>query len=292
MLEAALRSGAASRRCVFEVFARRLPDGRRYGVVAGTGRLLDAIEPFRFGDDELEQLAVAGRRRGDARVPRGLPLRRRHLGVCRGRVLLPRLAGARGRVRLRARSGARDPRPVHPQPRQRHRVRRLADDLGRGRPTLHRDGVAPHPRGGRGRRRPRGIHRGFRDDVEPGGRAPVRGADGRARRRTRSPCCTTTSARRSPPRSPRSGRGTTLLVDTYDVTTAVALAVELAGPELGGGPARLGRPARPGPRGARPARPPRRDGHPDHRDQPTSTSTPSPPWLPDRSTATAWGPRW
>ena len=56
MLEAALRSGAASRRCVFEVFARRLPDGRRYGVVAGTGRLLDAIERFRFADDELEHL--------------------------------------------------------------------------------------------------------------------------------------------------------------------------------------------------------------------------------------------
>ena len=30
------------------------------------------------------------------------------------------------------------------------------------------------------------------------------------------------------------GKGTTLLVDTYDVPTAVALAVELAGPELGG----------------------------------------------------------
>ena len=56
MLEAALRSGAASRRCVFEVFARRLPDGRRYGVLAGTGRLLEAIERFRFGDAELAQL--------------------------------------------------------------------------------------------------------------------------------------------------------------------------------------------------------------------------------------------
>jgi nicotinate phosphoribosyltransferase len=56
MVEAALRSGAASRRCVFEVFARRLPDGRRYGVVAGTGRLIDAIERFRFGDAELERL--------------------------------------------------------------------------------------------------------------------------------------------------------------------------------------------------------------------------------------------
>lgn len=56
MLQAALRSGAASRRCVFEVFARRLPQGRRYGVVAGTGRLVDAIEAFRFDDDALEAL--------------------------------------------------------------------------------------------------------------------------------------------------------------------------------------------------------------------------------------------
>jgi nicotinate phosphoribosyltransferase len=56
MLQAALRSGTAARRCVFEVFARRLPDGRRYGVVAGTGRLLDALEAFRFGHDELDRL--------------------------------------------------------------------------------------------------------------------------------------------------------------------------------------------------------------------------------------------
>jgi nicotinate phosphoribosyltransferase len=60
MVEAALRSGAARRRCVFEVFARRLPEGRRYGVVAGTGRLLDAIEAFRFGGAELEQLRRTG----------------------------------------------------------------------------------------------------------------------------------------------------------------------------------------------------------------------------------------
>ena len=59
MVEAALRSGAASRRCVFEVFARRLPEGRRYGVVAGTGRLLDALETFRFGDEELAHLRAS-----------------------------------------------------------------------------------------------------------------------------------------------------------------------------------------------------------------------------------------
>ncbi|WP_028264725.1 nicotinate phosphoribosyltransferase [Arthrobacter sp. MA-N2] len=53
MLEAALHSGAAHRRSVFEAFARRLPDGRRYGIVAGTGRLLEGIKDFQFGDAEL-----------------------------------------------------------------------------------------------------------------------------------------------------------------------------------------------------------------------------------------------
>ncbi|WP_236245032.1 nicotinate phosphoribosyltransferase [Streptomyces sp. CC210A] len=48
MLQSALRGGTADRRSVFEVFTRRLPEGRRYGVVAGTGRVLDAIENFRF----------------------------------------------------------------------------------------------------------------------------------------------------------------------------------------------------------------------------------------------------
>ena len=60
MLRAALRSGAAGRRSVFEVFARQLPSGRRYGVVAGAGRLLDALDRFRFGPAELEFLERAG----------------------------------------------------------------------------------------------------------------------------------------------------------------------------------------------------------------------------------------
>ena len=56
MLRAALADGTADLPCVFELFARRLPEGRRYGVVAGTGRLLDALELFRFGDAELAAL--------------------------------------------------------------------------------------------------------------------------------------------------------------------------------------------------------------------------------------------
>ncbi len=60
MLASAVRDGSADRRCVFELFARRLPDGRRYGVVAGTGRLLDALESFRFRAEELAALERAG----------------------------------------------------------------------------------------------------------------------------------------------------------------------------------------------------------------------------------------
>ncbi|MBX6769112.1 MAG: nicotinate phosphoribosyltransferase, partial [Actinomadura rubrobrunea] len=60
MVQAALREGTAGRRAVFEVFARSLPNGRRYGVVAGTGRLLDAIERFTFDADALEFLTSRG----------------------------------------------------------------------------------------------------------------------------------------------------------------------------------------------------------------------------------------
>src|SRR5918911_658553 len=57
MVAAALADGAADRRCTFEVFARRLPEGRRYGVVAGTGRLREALPRFRLGGAELDRLA-------------------------------------------------------------------------------------------------------------------------------------------------------------------------------------------------------------------------------------------
>jgi nicotinate phosphoribosyltransferase len=60
MLQGALHSGGAHRKAVFEAFARRLPDGRRYGIVGGTGRLLEGIMAFRFGDTELEFLARTG----------------------------------------------------------------------------------------------------------------------------------------------------------------------------------------------------------------------------------------
>src|SRR5262249_36079997 len=60
MIRAALASGAARRRAVFEIFARQLPGRRRYGVVAGTGRFLRALEAFRFSPGDLEYLSRAG----------------------------------------------------------------------------------------------------------------------------------------------------------------------------------------------------------------------------------------
>jgi nicotinate phosphoribosyltransferase len=57
MLAAALRDGTAHRRTTFELFARRLPEGRRYGVVAGTGRFVDALSQFTFDDDARAMLA-------------------------------------------------------------------------------------------------------------------------------------------------------------------------------------------------------------------------------------------
>lgn len=53
MLDAAIQDGTAERECVFEVFGRRMPNERRYGVVAGTARALDAITRFRFTEEQI-----------------------------------------------------------------------------------------------------------------------------------------------------------------------------------------------------------------------------------------------
>src|SRR5207248_4733808 len=60
MVDAAMRSGTADRRCVFEVFARSLPGRRRYGVAAGVGRLLELLPYLRFDADALDFLGSQG----------------------------------------------------------------------------------------------------------------------------------------------------------------------------------------------------------------------------------------
>ncbi len=60
MVASALKSGIAHHRAVFEVFARRLPAGRAYGVMAGIDRVLDAIGRFRFDDATVAHLVSSG----------------------------------------------------------------------------------------------------------------------------------------------------------------------------------------------------------------------------------------
>lgn len=59
MAQAAFASGVGSRTATFEVFARSLPKGRRFGTFAGVARLLEAIEAFRFDPDELDWLLAS-----------------------------------------------------------------------------------------------------------------------------------------------------------------------------------------------------------------------------------------
>jgi len=57
MLQSALESGVANRKAVFELFNRRLPAGRNYGVVAGTARAIEAINDFNFSEQDLKFLS-------------------------------------------------------------------------------------------------------------------------------------------------------------------------------------------------------------------------------------------
>lgn len=57
MLDAALQDGTAHRQCIFEVYTRHLPQGRRYGILAGTGRLIEAIQAFHFTQEDLSFLS-------------------------------------------------------------------------------------------------------------------------------------------------------------------------------------------------------------------------------------------
>ncbi len=60
MLSSWVTSGHVQHQAVFEAFARRLPEGRRYGMLAGLGRLIDLIPRFRFDPDEVAWLEGSG----------------------------------------------------------------------------------------------------------------------------------------------------------------------------------------------------------------------------------------
>ena len=60
MLEAVLATGLAERRAVFEVFTRRLPPGRRFGIAAGQGRLAQLLPQVRYDEPALAALDFLG----------------------------------------------------------------------------------------------------------------------------------------------------------------------------------------------------------------------------------------
>ena len=266
MVSAALRDGTADRRCVFEVFSRRLPTGRRYGVVAGTGRLIDLIRDFRFDADEVDFL----RRTGvvddaDRRLAGRLPLHRRHRRVRRGRAVLPRLPDPHRLRQLRRVRGAGDAGPLGAQPRLRGRRRRRPDGHRRPGPHADRDGLPPGPRGGGGRRgagRVPGRVRASPPTSPPGSGTASRPPGTAAHAFTllhddeRAAFASQVATL---------GKDTTLLVDTYDITQGIRNAIAVAGPELRRGPDRLRRPGGDRPAVPRAARLARRHRDQDHR---------------------------
>ncbi|MEV7088684.1 nicotinate phosphoribosyltransferase [Streptomyces sp. NPDC093085] len=233
MLEASLRGGTADRRSVFEVFTRRLPEGRRYGVVAGTGRVLDAVENFRFDPaligflrenevvDEatLEWLAayrfrgdIWGYPEGEVYFP-GSPVLRVEGSfaecVLLETVLLSILnhdsAIAAAASRMANAAGGR--RLIEMGARRTHELAAVA--AARAAYVGGFDATSD-------------LAAGFRYSI------PTVGTSAHAFTLLHD---TERDAFRAQVDS--LGRGTTLLVDTYDVAEAVRTAVEIAGPELG-----------------------------------------------------------
>lgn len=60
MLSSLVSDGMADTPATFELFARRLPKGRRFGLLAGLGRLVDALPEVTFDSAELDWLQETG----------------------------------------------------------------------------------------------------------------------------------------------------------------------------------------------------------------------------------------
>ncbi|MCX5397311.1 nicotinate phosphoribosyltransferase [Streptomyces sp. NBC_00102] len=233
MVQAALKAGTADRRSVFEAFTRRLPEGRRYGVLAGTGRVLDAVENFHFDDEmiaflrqqeivdepTLEWLAgfrfsgdIWGYPEGEVYFP-GSPVLRVE-GSFAECVLLETVvlsilnhdsAIAAAASRMSAAAGGRN--LIEMGARRTHELAAVASARSAYVGGFHTTSD---------------LAAGFRWGI------PTVGTSAHAFTLLHD---TERDAFRAQVDS--LGRGTTLLVDTYDVAEAVRAAVEIAGPELG-----------------------------------------------------------
>ena len=253
-------AGRAARRFRFD--AGELDVLRRTGVVDEP--TADWLADYRFTGD------IDGYAEGELFFP-GSPI----LTVC----------GTLRRVR-----GAGDAGAVGAQPRLRGRRRGGPDGHRRPRPAADRDGLAAHPRGGRGRRGPRRLPRRFRGHLQPRGRPALRHPDRRHRgARVHAAARRRAAGVRRPGR--RAGQGHHAAGRHLRHRQGIRNAIAVAGPDLGADPDRLRRPAvlaaqsrdcstrsaRPTPRSSSPA---------------TSTSTRSPRSPPSRSTSTAPAPPW
>ncbi|MGA9869563.1 MAG: nicotinate phosphoribosyltransferase [Rhodococcus sp. (in: high G+C Gram-positive bacteria)] len=237
MLSAALADGSAHVPCSFEVFARRLPNGRRYGVVAGTARFLEALTRFRFGPAELEVLGdfldaptlewlknyrftgdVDGYREGELYFPGSPVLSVR--GTFAECVVLETLAlsilnhdSAIASAAARMTSSAGSRRIIEMGSRRTHEEAAVASSraayIAGFSATSNLEAVRRHgvPGAGTSAHAFTLLYTGENGpDEKAAFAAQVRAL----------------------------GVSTTLLVDTYDITQGVANAVEVAGPELGG----------------------------------------------------------
>ena len=204
-------------------------------MVAGIGRVLDAVERFRFDDDVLGVPARARRRRR-ARRWTGSPSYRfcgDVWGYPEGEVYFPgspllvveaTFAEAVLLETLLLSILNHDSAIA---------VGRVPDDVRRRRPPVHRDGLPAHPRGGRRRGRPGGVRRRLRvarPTSPPAARYGIPTAGTSAHAFT---LLHDTERDAFTAQVESLGAGTTLLVDTYDVAEAVRIGVEVAGPDLG-----------------------------------------------------------
>lgn len=234
MLDASLHDGTADRECVFELFGRRLPNGRRYGIVAGTGRAMELLTRFRFDDAELEHLrqhgivsqkaldwladyrfsgSIRGYREGELYFPNS-PLLEVRSGFAEGVILETLLLSVLNYDCAVASAAARMVSAADGRP--------LAE-MG-SRRTGERSAVAAA-------RAAYIAGFGATSNLEAGRTwgVPTMGTAAHSWTLLHE---TEEDAFRAQIQA--QGVGTTLLVDTYDVRTAIETAVKVAGPELGG----------------------------------------------------------
>ncbi|MDR2280850.1 MAG: nicotinate phosphoribosyltransferase [Gordonia sp. (in: high G+C Gram-positive bacteria)] len=237
MISAALRAGTADRPCVFEVFARRLPDGRRYGVVAGTGRVLDAPAAFRCGDDDSAALRgigdeqtlawladyrftgeIDGYREGELYFP-GSPIMTVRGGFADAVILETMILSILNHDSAIASAAAR------------------MVSAAAGRPIIEMGGRRTHERSAVSSARAAyiaGVTATSNLEAARTYGVPSAGTAAHAFTLLFSTRAGTDEKAAFAAQIDALGVGTTLLVDTYDITTGVANAVAVAGPELGG----------------------------------------------------------